>query len=34
LYRISDLEVPEVSFGGAGTFGSIFLCCMLPALIA
>jgi len=34
LYRIKDLEVPEVSFGGAGTFGSIFICCMLPALIA
>jgi len=34
LYRIKDLEVPEVSFGGAGSFGSIFICCMLPALIA
>ena len=34
LYRIKDLEVPEVSFGGAGTFGSIFICCILPALIA
>jgi uncharacterized membrane protein len=34
LYRIKDLDVPEVSFGGAGTFGSIFICCMLPALIA
>lgn len=34
LYRIKDLEVPEVSIGGAGTFGSIFVCCMLPALIA
>ena len=34
LYRIKDLEVPEVSFGGAGTFGSVFICCMLPALIA
>jgi uncharacterized membrane protein len=34
VYRIKDLEVPEVSFGGAGTFGSIFICCMLPALIA
>jgi uncharacterized membrane protein len=32
--RIKDLEVPEVSFGGAGTFGSIIICCMLPALIA
>jgi uncharacterized membrane protein len=34
LYRIKDLEVPEISIGGAGTFGSIFICCMLPALIA
>jgi uncharacterized membrane protein len=34
LYRIKDLEIPEISVGGAGTFGSIFICCMLPALIA
>lgn len=34
LHRIKNLEVPEVSIGGAGTFGSIFICCMLPALIA
>ena len=34
LYRISDIEVPEISFGGAGTFGSIFVCCIFPALIA
>jgi uncharacterized membrane protein len=34
LYRIKDLEVPEVSLGGAGTFGSIFICCILPALLA
>jgi uncharacterized membrane protein len=34
MYRIKDLAVPEVSFGGAGTFGSVFICCMLPALIA
>jgi len=34
LYRIKNLEVPSVSFGGAGTFGSIFICCILPALIA
>ena len=34
LYRIKDLEVSEVSFGGAGTFGSVFICCILPALIA
>jgi uncharacterized membrane protein len=34
LYRIKDFEIPEVSFGGAGTFGSVFICCILPALIA
>jgi uncharacterized membrane protein len=34
FYRIKNLEVKAVSFGGAGTFGSIFICCMLPALIA
>jgi uncharacterized membrane protein len=34
LYRIKDLETREVSIGGAGTFGSVFICCMLPALIA
>lgn len=34
LHRIKDLEVPEVSFGGTGSFGSIFICCILPALIA
>jgi uncharacterized membrane protein len=34
LHRIKDLEVPEISIGGAGTFGSVFICCMLPALIA
>jgi uncharacterized membrane protein len=34
LYRIKDLEVPDISIGGAGTFGSVFICCMLPALIA
>jgi uncharacterized membrane protein len=34
LCRVRDLEVPEVSIGGFGTFGSVFLCCVLPALIA
>lgn len=34
LNRIKDLEVPEVSIGGAGTFGAVFICCILPALIA
>jgi uncharacterized membrane protein len=34
LCRVRDLEVPEVSIGGFGTFGAVFLCCVLPALIA
>jgi uncharacterized membrane protein len=34
LFRVRDLEVPEVSIGGSGTFGAVFLCCILPALIA
>jgi uncharacterized membrane protein len=33
LCRVRDLEVPEVSIGGFGTFGAVFLCCVLPALI-
>jgi uncharacterized membrane protein len=34
LFRVSDLEVPDFSIGGAGTFGAVFICCILPALIA
>jgi uncharacterized membrane protein len=34
LCRVRDLDVPEVSIGGFGTFGAVFLCCVLPALIA
>lgn len=34
LFNVRDLEVPEVSIGGFGTFGAVFLCCVLPALIA
>ncbi|MFA4848602.1 MAG: DUF1614 domain-containing protein [Methanoregula sp.] len=34
LHRIKDLDVADVSIGGAGTFGAIFICCILPALIA
>ena len=34
LFRIKDLEVHSVSIGGAGTFGSVFICCILPALVA
>ncbi|MFA5269461.1 MAG: DUF1614 domain-containing protein [Methanoregula sp.] len=34
LFRARDLDIPEVSIGGFGTFGAVFLCCILPALIA
>jgi len=34
LFRVRDLEVPDISIGGTGTFGAVFLCCVLPALIA
>ena len=34
LYHVGDLEVPRVSIGGAGTFGAIFIGCLLSALIA
>ncbi len=34
IFRIKDLDVPSVSIGGAGTFGAVFICCILPALIA
>jgi len=34
LFRISDIEIPQVSIGGSGTFGAVFICCILPALIA
>ena len=34
LHRIKGLDVADVSIGGAGTFGAIFICCILPALIA
>jgi uncharacterized membrane protein len=34
LYHARDLEVSELSIGGFGTFGAVFLCCVLPALIA
>jgi len=32
--RIRDMEMPEVSIGGTGMFGAIFLACILSALIA
>jgi len=34
LHRVKALDVSDVSIGGAGTFGAIFICCILPALIA
>jgi len=34
LPRIRDIEIPEVSIGGTGMFGAIFLACILSALIA
>jgi uncharacterized membrane protein len=34
LPRIKALDIPDVSIGGAGTFGAILICCILPALIA
>jgi uncharacterized membrane protein len=34
LPHIGDLEVPQVSIGGAGTFGAIFIGCILSAIIA
>ncbi len=34
LFHIGDLELPEVSIGGAGTFWAVFICCILPALLA
>jgi uncharacterized membrane protein len=34
LPQVGALEVPQVSIGGAGTFGAIFIGCILSALIA
>jgi uncharacterized membrane protein len=34
LIHVRDLDVTDVSIGGYGTFGAVFLCCILPALIA
>jgi len=34
LFHTGDLEVPKISIGGAGTFGAIFVACLLSALIA
>jgi uncharacterized membrane protein len=32
--KIRDLDIPAWSIGGSGTFGSMLICCILPALIA
>jgi uncharacterized membrane protein len=34
LFRLRNLEIPDFSIGGSGTFGAVFICCILPALIA
>jgi uncharacterized membrane protein len=34
LFRVSDLEITEFSIGGTGTFGAVFICCILPAILA
>jgi uncharacterized membrane protein len=34
LAKVHELEIPMVSIGGSGTFGAVFLCCILPALLA
>lgn len=34
LPHAGDLEVPQISIGGAGTFGALFIGCILSALIA
>ncbi|HVP97565.1 DUF1614 domain-containing protein [Methanoregula sp.] len=34
LPHVGELEVPRISIGGAGTFGAIFIGCLLSALIA
>jgi len=34
ISRVRDLNVSEFSIGGAGTFGAVFISCILSALIA
>jgi uncharacterized membrane protein len=34
IAKIKDLDIPAWSIGGSGTFGSMLICCILPALIA
>jgi uncharacterized membrane protein len=34
LFHVRDLDVADVSIGGYGTYGAVFLCCILPALTA
>jgi len=34
INRLPDLDISDFVIGGSGTFGAIFLCCLLPALVA
>jgi uncharacterized membrane protein len=34
LGKVRDLDLANVSIGGGGTFAAMFICCILPALIA
>ncbi|OPX61627.1 MULTISPECIES: DUF1614 domain-containing protein [unclassified Methanoregula] len=34
LPGVRNLDIPEFSIGGNGSFSAVFLCCILPALIA
>jgi uncharacterized membrane protein len=34
LLKVRDLDIDEISIGGGGTFAAIFICCILPTLIA
>jgi uncharacterized membrane protein len=34
LGKVRDLDIANVSIGGGGSFAAIFICCILPALIA
>jgi uncharacterized membrane protein len=34
LLKVRDLDIAQISIGGEGTFAAIFICCILPTLIA
>jgi uncharacterized membrane protein len=34
LSKVKDLGIADVSIGGGGSFAAIFICCIVPALIA